>query len=45
VFRSGERLETLYKIGSNCAHAKETVRHEDVQELAKDGKAQTAVTL
>jgi len=39
------RLETLYKIGNNCAHPKETVRHEDVQELVKDGKALTAVIL
>ena len=33
------RLDTLYRIGNNCAHPKEVVSRSDVEELIRDGKA------
>jgi hypothetical protein len=37
------RLETLYKIGNNCAHPKESVKTDDVEELIRDGRSLTAL--
>ncbi len=37
------RLETLYKIRTNCAHPKEVVNRDDVDELIRDGKSFTAL--
>jgi hypothetical protein len=37
------RLETLYKIRTNCAHPKEIVTRDDVEELIRDGKSFTAL--
>jgi hypothetical protein len=33
------RLDTLYRIGNNCAHAKEIVSRHDVEDLIRDGKS------
>jgi hypothetical protein len=37
------RLETLYKIRTNCAHPKEVINRDDVDELIRDGKSFTAL--
>jgi hypothetical protein len=37
------RLETLYKIRTNCAHPKEVVNRDDVNELIRDGKSLTTL--
>ncbi len=39
------RLETLYKIGNNCAHPREVVSPGDVEVLIRDGKSFTALIL
>lgn len=39
------QLETLFKIGNNCAHPKEAINQIDVEKLIKEGKELASVIL
>jgi hypothetical protein len=37
------RVDVLYRIGNNCAHPKEVVNRNDVEELIRDGRSFTGL--
>ncbi|HXN23393.1 MAG TPA: DUF4145 domain-containing protein [Candidatus Dormibacteraeota bacterium] len=39
------RLDMLYRIGNNCAHPKEVVNRNDVEDLIRDGKSFVALVV
>jgi hypothetical protein len=38
-------LASLFAVGNNCAHPKETVKHDDVERLIREGRTAAASIL